>query len=133
MTFGVLTHSDVMIISYYGYVNSYCRPNPYENVPDVSDNARISCNASADCVPSHLSGHNISMTLISCNNNKCNCSKCFDLFNETCQLNKCQAYDTASSQCIDNRKSQKEVVILSAFLSSTGAANFLIGHYLLGK
>lgn len=92
------------------------------------------CNGSADCLPADMREYEVPEKLVSCNDisKSCDCFNCFDLVNDSCQLNKCKQYDSTSRQCIENRKSQKEVVILSAFLSSVGAANFLIGQYLLG-
>ena len=60
------------------------------------------------------------------------CSDCFVLYNNSCQINVCWNW-TDSGHCVDDRRSQKTTVLLSAFLSSTGAANFYIGQYLLGE
>lgn len=95
--------------------------------------AAYTCNSAIDCVPSNI-GAAVPESFINCNSTsgQCICSGCFDLFNDTCQLNKCHRYDSTQN-CTDNRKSQRKVILLSAFLSSVGAANFYIGQYLLGR
>ena len=53
---------------------------------------------------------------------------------DICQLNNntCEQFDEQTEDCIDDRKSQNTALLLSAFLSATGAANFYIGQYALG-
>lgn len=91
------------------------------------------CNISEDCFPKKVG--NVPDDLIHCDSSSglCVCSSCFELFNDTCRLKKCQQFQENPLKCIDNRKSQKIVLLLSAFLSSIGAANFYIGQYTLGR
>lgn len=92
------------------------------------------CNNVTDCVPFNLT-ESIPQDLIDCNTSSgvCVCSECFELLNDTCQLRKCWEFNAEQNLCTDNRKTQKTAVLLSAFLSSVGAANFYIGQYLLGE
>ena len=80
---------------------------------------------------------NVSSELVHCDlsSGLCVCSDCFVRINDTCQIvaPSCRKYSETSGQCLDLRKSQETAFLLSVFLSSVGAANFYIGHYLLGK
>lgn len=96
--------------------------------------AQFTCSNQLDCIPSSINSSNIPEELIGCvgTPRRCNCSECFQLYNDTCQLKDCWSYD-ATSNCTDNRRSQLEAILLSACLSSVGAANFYIGRNILGK
>lgn len=91
------------------------------------------CSSMAECVPDDLREH-VPEDLIWCNvsSGLCVCSDCFELFDDVCQLSQCRGF-TSENNCTDHRKSQKKAVLLSAFLSSVGAANFYIEQYILGK
>ena len=55
--------------------------------------------------------------------------------NDTCVLKQCHGYNPFDDPevCVDYRKSQKTALLLSVFLSATGAANFYIRQYVLGE
>ena len=96
------------------------------------------CVVDDDCIPAHYRNNNISIgsSIISCNASTgiCVCKRCFVRVRDVCQLNNntCERFDVQSEDCIDDRKSQSNALLLSAFLSATGAANFYIGQYTLG-
>lgn len=84
-----------------------------------------------DCTPLNMRHENISDFIECSATGLCLCHDCFELWNDICHLKLCQNF-VSEQGCIDSRKSQIEVVLLSAFLSSIGAANFYIGQYVLG-
>ena len=53
---------------------------------------------------------------------------------DRCEVNRnaCNRYLTDTQECGDDRKSQKTALLLSVFLSASGAANFYIGQNVLG-
>lgn len=66
----------------------------------------------------------------------CECNACFmvDPGSSTCFTCSDFMYDPASGSCgTDFRQDQRRAFVLSFFLSSTGAANFYIESYGLGK
>ena len=93
------------------------------------------CTTDEDCYPPDVQNSTIPRDIISCDNSSglCQCNNCFVRENDTCTLLDCHHYDSEGMQCVDQRRSQKTAFILSVVLSSTGAANFYIGQYLLGK
>ena len=93
------------------------------------------CSSQHDCIPSSIHTANISDELISCvgSPGKCSCSECFQLYNDTCRVRVCWRFHESTSTCSDHRRSQTKTILISAFLSSLGAANFYIGRYVAGK
>lgn len=92
------------------------------------------CQENEDCIPAEY--NNVPSTLISCNTSTglCECNECFIRLRDVCQLNNktCEKFDDELPACTDDRRSQKKALLLSTFLSSTGAANFYIGQNILG-
>ena len=71
-----------------------------------------------------------------CSDGVCVCNKCFSLNPETSMCFACRDYPfiTSTNMCgSDVRQDQRRAFFLSLFLSSTGAANFYIKSYALGK
>ena len=65
----------------------------------------------------------------------CDCNDCFERGdNVTCVQSSCDeySYDEAELECKDDRPKQLTALLLSVFISSTGAANFYIGRDDLG-
>ena len=119
------------------FVNTWYHNHSYTfrqflDTDDQIGQTALVCDDATDCVPLDLRGQ-VPQSLIFCINGSCSCSDCFELFNDTCQLSKCRGYDETQRSCTDHRKSQRTAVILSALLSSAGAANFYIGRYTLGE
>ena len=96
--------------------------------------SQFSCTSQFDCIPTSLNSSEIPEDLISCvdSTGRCKCSECFWMYNDICQVKNCWSYD-ATSYCSDNRRSRLSAILLSAFLSSVGAANFYIGRNTFGK
>ena len=97
--------------------------------PNVS--APQHCTDDFQCY-SQNSNFSIPPSLVYCKNRTCVCNNCFVLINNTCAQKKCHHFNNASGKCVDERKSQKILLILSVFLSSTGSANLYIGQKVLG-
>lgn len=97
------------------------------------------CSTNEDCYPAdyHLNNITVPPRLISCDisTGLCLCQECFVRLKDICQVNSktCEEFDDLNQQCTDNRRSQKTALLLSAFLSATGAANFYIKQNTLGK
>lgn len=111
---------------------SISKSNTASNFRTKRTAVNITCSNATDCVPYDLRGH-VPQDFIDCDNSSCICSGCFELFAGICQISKCQGFNNVSQTCTDNRKSQETAILLSAFLSSVGAANFYIGQYTLGE
>ena len=88
------------------------------------------CTNSSDCYPVDLQGSSVPTKYINCSDQKCVCSDCFYATNsyKSCAYQRCWEYDNTTQTCNDLRKSQKNTVILSIFLSCLGVANFYIGQ-----
>ena len=95
---------------------------------------KYSCTLDSQCHPAG-SNYTIPSNLVRCDNvtGTCVCNECFSLWNDTCSVKRCHHFDEPSGVCEDNKKSQKTLLVLSVFLSSTGAANFYIGQEALGE
>ena len=66
----------------------------------------------------------------------CECRQCFFRDSDSGKCTTCEDYPYISSSRMcgsDNRQKQSTAILLSLFLSSTGAANFYIESYGLGK
>jgi hypothetical protein len=94
---------------------------------------KYSCTLDSQCHPPD-SNYTIPSNLVRCNNvtGTCVCNDCFSLWNDTCAVKRCHRFDENSGVCEDKRESQKTLLVLSVFLSSTGAANLYIGQEGLG-
>ena len=91
------------------------------------------CTDDFSCYPEENWNDTIPSKYVSCQNRTCMCNDCFYSLNDTCAVKKCHRFENDTGSCVDDRKSQKEILILSIFLSSTGAANSYIGQNTLGK
>ena len=94
------------------------------------------CSSDEDCIPIEYQNVTIPTSLISCNTSSglCKCQKCFIRSKDVCKINRnaCNKFMADTSECSDDRKFQKTTLLLSVFLSATGAANFYIGQNILG-
>lgn len=92
------------------------------------------CTTALDCYPEGYQNDTIPSKFINCTESRtCACSDCFYRLNDTCDLRPCHHFDNGTGQCVDDRKSQKDIFIISIFLSSIGYANFAIGQDALGE
>ena len=91
------------------------------------------CTGDYECAP--VDYPTVPSDLVSCVDGACLCLRCFtpNTTSGQCVLQSpCFGYNNSTDTCIDNRKSQETALLLSIFLSSTGAANLYIGQYVLG-
>ena len=94
-----------------------------------------SCTNDSECVPTEFPTANVPSELVSCVDGACLCLQCFtpNTTSGLCALHRpCFDYDYLRDECVDNRKSRETALLLSIFLSSSGAANFYIGQNVLG-
>ena len=94
---------------------------------------RYPCSTSLDCYPKDNINDTIPAKYVNCTDNTCKCNGCFYGLNDSCAIEACHRFRNSSQECVDERKSQKEVFLLSVFLSSLGVANTYIGQNTLGK
>ena len=100
---------------------------------EVSIEVEYNCSDNHSCYPEGVN-YTIPSELVWCSDDGiCNCLDCFYNLNDTCAVLNCHHYDNESSECVDDRKSQKVVFLLSVFLSSMGVANLAIGQTTLGE
>jgi hypothetical protein len=90
------------------------------------------CTTDFSCYPKEYVNDTIPYEFVMCRNGTCVCQDCFYRLNDTCEKRKCHHFENDTRSCVDDRKSQKDILILSIFLSSTGAANSYIGQDTLG-
>ena len=83
------------------------------------------CLSNEDCVPLEYYNTTIPSSLTSCDTSTglCECQQCFVRINDRCEVNR----NADTQECSDDRKSQRTALLLSAFLSAAGAANFTLG------
>lgn len=92
------------------------------------------CTTALDCYPTNYRNDTIPTNFVNCTDGRtCACSECFYRLNDTCALLECHHFENDSGKCVDDRKSQTNIFILSFFLSSVGYANFAIGQNVLGE
>ena len=98
----------------------------------ISVNLRqIACSEPSQCLPEEYRNASVPTDIVNCAGGVCICSNCFVAAGTTCAISPCWNFENGS--CIDGRtRSQVTATLLSAFLSSVGAANFYIGRYDLG-
>ena len=94
--------------------------------------SRLNCTVNTDCYPpSFALNATVPEMYVLCRSSECVCDQCFVL-NDTsgrCQVDEpCQRYSEVNQQCVDDRRSQRTVLLLSIFLSIAGVANFYIGR-----
>ena len=88
---------------------------------------QISCLDSFQCLPAEFRNVSVPADAVNCTDGVCSCSSCFTVTGGTCSLRQCWSFENGS--CVDGRtRSQLTAILLSAFLSSVGAANFYIGR-----
>ena len=93
---------------------------------------QAACSTPAQCLPAEEFGNiSVPTDLVNCTDGVCSCSSCFVVNGSACTIRQCWSWENGS--CVDGRTlSQRTAVLLSAFLSSVGAANFYIGRNDLG-
>ena len=94
---------------------------------------RYPCSTSQDCYPKDNVNDTIPAKYVNCTDNTCECNGCFYGLNDSCAIEACHRFRYSSQECVDERKSQKKVFLLSVFLSSLGVANTYIGQNTLGR
>ena len=83
------------------------------------------------CLPDEYQNVSVPKEIVSCNGGVCSCDDCFTAAGSICAIGQCWSFENGS--CIDGRNRSKLIsILLTAFLSSIGAANFYIGRYDLG-
>ena len=91
----------------------------------------LACSTPAQCLPEEFGNVSVPTDLVNCIDGVCSCSSCFVVNGSACTIRQCWRLENGS--CVDGRtRSQRTAVLLSAFLSSVGAANFYIGRNDLG-
>ena len=96
---------------------------------------RQPCTQATECYPVGFSAGGVEVPnwLINCTTDgECACNECFrrNANSGRCAVDApCWDYSTQDAECDDNRRSQLIAFVLSAALSSTGAANFYIARY----
>ena len=92
---------------------------------------QTACTTPAQCLPEEFGNVSVPTDLVNCTDGVCSCSSCFVVTGGACTIRQCWRLENGS--CVDGRtRSQRTAVLLSAFLSSVGAANFYIGRNDLG-
>ena len=93
---------------------------------------QAACSTPAQCLPAEEFGNvSVPTDLVNCTDGVCSCSSCFVVNGSACTIRQCWSWENGN--CVDGRTlSQQTAVLLSAFLSSVGAANFYIGRNDLG-
>ena len=91
------------------------------------------CTTNLNCYPKDIVNYTIPTKFIHCQNQTCVCTDCFYSLNDSCVVKECHHFENDSGECVDERKSQKTVFLLSVFLSATGSANSYIGQATLGE
>ncbi len=92
----------------------------------------FSCNNdNSQCYPDGVSS--VPSRLVECVNDFCSCNECFENGNDgRCAAlfpnNTCYFYNSGTTTCQDDRRSQLVAFLLSLFLSGVGAANFYVGQ-----
>ena len=111
-------------------ITLYASQNLRNQHDEVADRQ---CVNDSQCFPSAVLS--IPRALVYCDGDTktCVCNNCFVLINNTCAVERCHRYDNDSGRCQDERKSQKDSLLISVFLSATGAANLYIGQEALGE
>ena len=130
----------VMIISFVvlcQIYTSHAFPRVYPELEGprgevISVNLRqIACSDPSQCLPEEYRNASVPTDIVNCTGGVCICSSCFVAAGTTCAISPCWNFENGS--CIDGRtRSQVTAILLSAFLSSVGVANFYIGRYDLG-
>ena len=121
----VIIHIAVLLHQIY---TSVALPRAYPHFKDVNIELRqISCLDSGQCLPEEFRNVSVPADAVNCTDGVCSCSSCFTVTGGTCTLRQCWRFENGS--CVDGRtRSQLTATLLSAFLSSVGAANFYIGR-----
>ena len=92
---------------------------------------QTACSNSSQCLPEEFRNDSVPPDIVNCTNGVCSCSSCFTVIGGTCAVTQCWSFENGS--CVDGRtRPQETATLLSAFLSSVGAANFYIGRTSLG-
>ena len=123
--FMVIIHIAVLLHQIY---TSVALPRAYPHFKDVNIELRqISCLDSVQCLSEEFRNVSVPADVVNCTDGVCSCSSCFTVTGGTCTLRQCWRFENGS--CVDGRtRSQLTATLLSAFLSSVGAANFYIGR-----
>ena len=92
---------------------------------------QAACSNPSQCLPEEFRNISAPTDLVNCTDGVCTCNDCFTVTGSTCTIRQCWSFENGS--CVDGRtRSQQTATLLSAFLSSVGAANFYIGRNDLG-
>ena len=92
---------------------------------------QATCSNPSQCLPEEFRNISAPTDLVNCTDGVCTCNDCFTVTGSTCTIRQCWSFENGS--CVDGRtRSQQTATLLSAFLSSVGAANFYIGRNDLG-